>query len=153
MTEPKADVALLTPVPEEHLQSGLETCTIEGFVAFGTDASMVLSELKYLVDQEHPADILFYASHTSQEGVRYATYRARFVDFDGAVGGRAKAAWAKYRPATTATDGDFTGFYLVRDFRLLASPIPISSLQKRGNKGKFKSSFHPEGPIIIDTPF
>jgi hypothetical protein len=149
--ESNADVALLAPVPEEHLQSGLERCRAEGFVAFGTDTAMVLSELKLLVDQEHPADILFYASRMS--GVLTATFRARFVDYEGAVSGKAKPGWAKYRPVSTGTDTNFSSFYLVREFRLLERPIAIASLNKRGNKGKFKSNFRPHGPIIIDTPF
>src|SRR4051794_7362256 len=121
MEVPKADA----PVPEEHLQSGLETYRAEGFVAFGTEKAMVLLELKQLVDQEHPADVLFYASPASNAGARMATYRARFVDYDGAVGGKAKPGWVKYRPESTATDTGFNGFYLVREFRLLEKPMPI----------------------------
>jgi hypothetical protein len=151
MGEPKADVALLAPVPEEHLLSGLEQCRAEGFVAFGTDAGMVFSELKQLVDQGHPADILFYASRISNS--RLATFRGRFVDYDGAVGGKSKPSWAKYRPASTSNDTSWSSFYLVREIHLLEIPLPIASLKKRGNKGKFKSTFVPLGPIIIDTPF
>jgi hypothetical protein len=151
MEEPKADVALLAPVPEEHLLSGLGRCRAEGFVAFGTDAGMVFSELKLLVDQEHPADILFYASRTSNSGL--VTFRGRFIDYDGAVSGKAKPGWAKYRPASTDKDTNWSSFYLVREMHLLEKPLPIASLRKRGNKGKFKSTFIPLGPIIIDTPF
>ena len=153
MTEPTADVALLTPVPYEHLVSGLQTCSREGFVSYGTDAAMVLAELMSLIDPDHPADILIYASHTSGGGPPRATFRARFVSFDGAIGGRVKAAWAGYRPETTATDGSWTGFYLVRDLRELELPVPISALRKQGNKGKLSKTFVPQGPIIIDTPF
>jgi hypothetical protein len=153
MEEPKADVALLAPVPEEHLLSGLEQCRAEGFVAFGTDAGMVLSELKQLVDREHPADILFYASRMSNSGFPKATFRGRFVDYEGAVGGKAKPSWAKYRPVSTGKDTNWSSFYLMREIHLLEIPIPIASLKKRGNKGKFKSTFIPLGPIIIDTPF
>jgi hypothetical protein len=153
MDEPNADVALLAPVPEEHLESGLKQCQAAGFVAFGTDSSMVLSELKQLVDQEHTADVLFYASQTSNSGSPKATFRARFVDYEGAVSGKAKPNWAKYRPESTVNDTIWSSFYLVRDIRLLEIPIPIASLKKRGDKGKFKSTFAPRGPIIIDTPF
>jgi hypothetical protein len=151
MEEPKADVALLAPVPEEHLQSGLVQCRTEGFVAFGSDAAMIFLELKQLVDQEHPADILFYASRASNSGL--VTFRGRFVDYDGAEGGKAKPSWAKYRPVSTGSDTSWSSFYLVREIHLLEKPLPIASLRKRGNKGKFKSNFIPLGPIIIDTPF
>lgn len=153
MTELTADVALLTPVPYEHLVSGQETCSRTGFVAYGTDAVMVMSELKSLVDADHPAGVLIYASHTTDGGPPRATFRARFVSFDGAIGGRAKPAWAGYRPKTTATDGNWTSFYLISELHELERPLPIGALQKRGNKGKFSKTFVPQGPIIIDTPF
>jgi hypothetical protein len=113
MDQLTADVALLTPVPEHHLLSGLHQCEDTGFVAFGSDAGMVLSELKQLVDADHPADILFYASESASVGPPQATFRGRFVDYDGAVGGKAKAAWQKHRPPSTATDGPWMSFYLV----------------------------------------
>lgn len=153
MDDPTADVALLTPVPAQHLTSGLDVCEATGFVAFGTDSGLVLSELKQVVDTEHPADILFYASETAHAGQPVATYRGRFVGYDGAVGGKAKSGWAKHRPPTTATDGAWLSFYLVSDLRRLEVPVPLSALTKRGNKGKFAKNFIPLGPVIIDTPF
>lgn len=151
--EPKADVALLTPVPEMHLNAGLGVCAATGFVVFGSDAGMTLSELRQLVDPEHAADILFYGSHTHNGGPPAATFRGRFVDYDGAVAGKAKASWTKHRPPTTETDGPWLSFYLVSGLHKLETPVPISSLTKRGNKGKLAKNFVPEGPLIIDTPF
>jgi hypothetical protein len=153
MQKPKADVALLAPVPKEHLLSGLEQCRAEGFVAFGTDAGMVLAEFKHLVDNEHSADILFYASHASTSGLPQATFRGRFVDYEGAVGGKAKSGWAKYRPVSTGGDTNWSGFYLVREIYPLEITIPIASLRKRGKKGEFKSTFFPPGRVIRGTPF
>ena len=153
MEYPKADVALLTSVPEEHLLSGLERCQKDGFVAYGTNAAMVLSELKQLVDADHRADILFYASHSAHPSAPIATHRAQFVDYDGAVSGGVKPAWRRYRPASTGSDTGWGGFYLVSDLRCLETPILIANLKKRENKGKFKKSFVPLGPILIDTPF
>lgn len=153
MVDPTADVALLTPVPQQHLESGLQRCADTGFVAFGTDSGMVLSEFRMAVDADHPADILFYASETPKVGAPSATYRGRFAGFDGAVAGRAKKAWAQHRPPTTEHDGAWQSFYLVSDLRKLETAIPLTTLTKHGNKGKLAKAFVPLGPMIIDTPF
>jgi len=139
---------------EKHLVSGLTCCAKSGFVAFGTDAGMVLTAFRNHVGDKHVADILFYASHTSHGGgPPSATYRARFVCYDGAASGRAKPSWAKYRPDTTANDQKWLSFYSVSNLRLLDRPIILSSLTKLNNRGRLARNFIPIGPIIIDTPF
>jgi hypothetical protein len=153
MGEPTADVALLTPVPSQHLESGLSVCTETGFVAFGTGSGMVLSEFRLAVDKGHPADTLFYASESSRVGPAAATYRGRFAGYDGAVSGRAKKHWANHRPPTTEHDGAWQSFYLVSDLRKLDTPIVLTTLTKLGAAGKLSKAFIPLGPLIIDTPF
>jgi hypothetical protein len=154
MSEPTADIALLTPVPEVHLQEGLKTCETTGFVAFGTEAGMVLSELRLNVSSGHQADILFYASHPKQVGgAKVVTYRGRFAGYEGSPEAK-KKGWDKYRPATTETDGKWPSFYLVSDLQKLENPISIASLPKRNGHGKkLASNFIPIGPTLIDTPF
>lgn len=153
MVDPTADVALLTPVPQQHLESGLKRCAETGFVAFGTDSGMVLSKFRIAIDADHPADILFYASETSKAGPPSATYRGRFAGYDGAIAGRAKKAWAQHRPPTTEHDGAWQSFYLVSDLQKLEIAIPLSSLTKHGKKGKLAKAFVPLGPLIIETPY
>ena len=153
MIELTADVALLTPVPEIHLLSGVAVCAATGFAAFGTDSGMVLSEIRSLVDDEHPADILFYPSESSRSGPPAATHRGRFAGYDGSISGKAKAAWADYRPPTTANDGTWQSFYLVSELRALDRPILLSALSKQATKGKLAKTFIPLGPLIIQTPF
>lgn len=153
MSEPTADVALLTPVPEMHLLSGLAVCAANGFAAFGTDSGMVLSEFRSLVDDEHPADILFYPSESTRSGPPVATHRGRFAGYDGSVSGKAKPAWANHRPPTTVNDGAWQSFYLVSELRELDPPILLSTLNKQATKGKLAKTFIPLGPLIIETPF
>lgn len=153
MGEPTADIALLTPVPAQHLESGMKVCTETGFVAFGTDSGMVLSEFRLAVDEAQPADILFYASESSRLGPAAATYRGRFAGYDGAVSGRAKRDWAKHRPPTTEHDGAWQSFYLVSDLRKLDAPIVLTTLTKHGSAGKLSKTFIPLGPLIVDTLF
>jgi len=153
MTEPTADVCLLTPVPLVHLQSGAAMSTAEELVVFGTDAWQVLRELQQEIDPQHPADVLFYASEDPAPGSPKATYRARFVEYREAKGGKPGKDWKPYRPPSTQNDGAFAGFYAVRGLHRLSSPVEIRKLPKRGGKGVLAHGFVPKGPLIIDTPF
>lgn len=153
LDEPDADVALLTPVPAQHLASGLEVCAALGRVTFGTDAGMALATFSHTVGDSH-ADILFYASENPISGTPKATYRGRFVEYVGALAnGKAPSSCAQFRPPTTANDGPWQSFYVVRDLRRLDTPVELNKLSKRDAKGKLKANFIPQGPVVIDTPF
>jgi hypothetical protein len=153
MNEPLADVALLAPVHEQHLISGLETTDATGVVAFGTNAALTLLEFRSLVDEAHQADILFYASHSQKGGPPCATYRGRFAGYDGADMGKAKIAWLKHRPPSTDSDTGWSGFYLVWDLQRIERPVLIAALKKYSGRAKLAKTFVPIGPLIIDTPF
>ena len=153
MNEPLADVALLAPVHEQHLISGLETSDATGFVAFGTNAALTFLEFRSLVDEAHQADILFYASHSQKGGPPCAAYRGRFAGYDGADMGKAKIAWLKHRPPSTDSDTGWSGFYLVRNLQRIEQPVLIAALKKCGGRAKLAKTFVPIGPLIIDTPF
>jgi hypothetical protein len=153
MAEPDADVALLAPVPEEHLISGLAVCADHGAAAFGSDSVMVLSEFAHLV-RDSAADVLFYASQTEISNIPAATYRARFAKYVGALSnGKAPASCSDFRPPTTSTDGPWQSFYVVSELRKLVEPIPLSALSKRNVRAKLKANFKPLGPLIVATPF
>lgn len=152
--EPNADVALLTPVPEEHLISGLTVCTELGFVTYGTDAGLSLAEFSYRVGKDSKGDILFYASGSAVSGFPKATYRGRFVRYEGALAtGKANLSCATYRPPTTSNDGAWQGFYVVSNLRKLDEPVELHRLSKLDASGKLAKNFIPLGPTIIDTPF
>ena len=153
MEEPTADFALLTPVPHEHLQSGLAVCAVHGRVTYGTDSGMVLSEFAHAVGADSTVDILFYASEAPISGVPKATFRGRFVEYVGAKNGKAPGMAATYRPLTTANDGAWQSFYIVSDLRELTEPIELTTLTKRNSKSKLKANFIPIGPLVIETPF
>ena len=57
-------VALLTPVPVEHLLDGVEVCRREGKVAFGSQAFETFTRLD---DEAGPGTlVLIYASHSGE---------------------------------------------------------------------------------------
>lgn len=154
MDEPNADVALLTPVPTEHLVSGVSVCAEHGFVTYGTNAGMVLAEFSHHVGGDSTADVLLYASGEPVSGVPKATYRARFVRYEGALAnGKAGPSSSAYRPPSTVPDGAWQGFYVVSDLRRLNAAVELQTLSKLDAKGKLAKNFIPLGPIIIDTPF
>jgi hypothetical protein len=153
MAEPDADVALLTPVPEEHLISGFDVCANLGSVAFGSDSVMVLSEYAHLV-VDSTAYVLFYASHSTASTTPAATYRARFVKYVGALAtGKAPPSCCDVRPPSTVTDGPWQSFYVVNNLCKLDEPIPLTKLSKANVKTKLKANFVPLGPLIVATPF
>ena len=62
MTISAKNVALLAPVPEEHLLDGVNVIHVEGRVAFGSRAWEVFRELDALRKGD-PVDVYIYASH------------------------------------------------------------------------------------------
>ena len=152
--EPDADVALLTPVPQQHLASGIEVCAALGRVTFGTDAGMALATFSHLVGKDSHADILFYASENPVSGTPKATYRGRFVQYVGALAnGKASPSCAAFLPPTIANDGPWQSFYVVSDLRRLETPVALKKLSKLDAKGTLRANFIPLGPVVIDTPF
>ncbi len=152
MSEPTSDLCLLTPVPLQHLESGMARCETTGLVVYGTESGMVLSEFNAAAEN-HSADVLFYASEDTASGPPVAKYRGRFEGYRGARVGKADKDWIAHRPRTTETDGPWSSFYAVSNLRKLEAAIPLAALSKRDAKGNLAKDFYPLGPIIIDTPF
>jgi hypothetical protein len=151
-----AHVALLAPVPLEHLQSGRETCQTQGKVAFGSRAFEALHKLTELADGA-PADVLIYASDAHQPGPPNVTWRARFVRWVEAKAG-AHPQGMQYRPPTTAHySGDNYGhwyvFWEVSDLRELPPDehILISELKAVDKNGKLAKNFIPLGPTVVEA--
>lgn len=152
MSERPSDIALLTPVPLQHLESGLAKCRQTGLVVYGTEATIVLSDFAKSVEDGSSADIFFYASEGRAVGPPVVTYRGRFEDYRGARAGRADKEWSRHRPDSTSSDGAWQSFYAVSDLRKLEEPIPISQFSKRNTATTLSRTFYPRGPIIIDAP-
>lgn len=152
MTESFSHIALLAPVHAHHLESAAKLSS--GRAAFGSDSSLVLSELA-LAAQEAACLVLFYPSHGAA-GPPQVTWKARFVRYVGAKGGKHPDGDA-YRPESTRDDGAWTGFYEVTGLEKLDRPRLISSLTTASvmdtKKGKKLSpTFVPHGPILIENP-
>jgi hypothetical protein len=144
--------ALLAPVPEEHLISGLEAIAAQldsddlpaghlPKVAFGSMGFEVLAEAEKLREGK-PVEVLIYASHAKGEQPLkpQATWRGLYV---GSI----------FRPQTTATDKlNWAVFWEIQELERLKAPIPIGNLTGRNKKTTYPSRFIPEGPVLIESP-
>lgn len=151
MNQP-SEVALLTPVPLEHLVSGEAVSRREGRVAYGSESGMILSELAAAATDAE-CMVVFYASHAVPDGPPRISWRGRFVGLTGAKSGR-HPDHDRLRPPSTDSDGDWLVFYEVADLQRLEpdDQIPLQSLKTP--KGKTLSkAFIPQGPTLIENPF
>lgn len=156
MTVLSTHVALLAPVPLEHLQSAVDVCAKEGKVAFGSRAFEALDRLRTEAG-DAPCDVLIYASDGKASGPPKVTWRARYERFVEAKVGRHPEGM-KYRPPTTANySGDNHGhwyiFWEVSDLWELSDSdqIEISKLNAISSKKKLAKTFIPIGPIIVQA--
>ena len=156
MTDLPAHVALLAPVPLEHLISGAGVCAKERKVAFGSRAFEPFAKLRDLADGA-PCDVLIYASDAHLPGPPKVTWKARYVRFvEAKAGGHPDGM--KFRPPTTVNHnadnhGHWFIFWEVSDLQQLptSEQVEIAKLKSIENKGKLAKSFIPRGPIVIEA--
>jgi hypothetical protein len=149
MSELPAHVALLAPVPLQHLHSGVATCQQEGKVAFGSNAFDALHKLTEDA-QGAPCDVFFYASDACTPGPPKVTWKGRYLRWVHAKAGRYPNG-EKYRPATTESDTKWALFWEVSDLRELPAPehIPVGNLEAIGKSSKLPPHFVPIGPLVV----
>jgi hypothetical protein len=150
-------IALLAPVPLEHLEDGAEVCAQRGKVAFGSRAFLLFVELDQL-RQGQPVDVYLYASHAHEDGSIRVTWTGRYIGYVMGVGG-AHPQGEKYRPPSTFkyesdNKGHWAIFWEVTDLRRLPKEDELLVQHMRGwkHKTKYSKFFVPEGPLIIERP-
>lgn len=156
MTEELSSVSILAPIPEEHLISGLDCCTAEKSVSFGSRAFEVFRKIDDLLCG-NSCEVLIYSSwsRTPLPGPAKATWVASYVGHaearhDGSPppGLARPSSTAKYRGDNT---GHWAVYWTVTDLRRIAKNewVSVSSLRGLNTKRNFLTTFHPERPIII----
>lgn len=151
------DVALLAPVPLEHLKDGAIVCEKEGRVAFGSRAWEVfrkLDELRY----DLPVDVYIYASHSEGPLRLEVSWHARYIGHVESIGGTHPEGM-KFRPPSTAKyEDDNLGYWAVfweveQLCELsLEERIPTGGFRGLGKHKPYRRNFVPEGPILIEHP-
>lgn len=149
-----SNVALLAPVPLDHLTDGALVAEAQGKVAFGSRAWEVFRRLDGLRNGL-PVDVWIYASHAHEGGAPKVTWHARYVGHVEAVRG-AHPAGAKYRPPSTTDGGEDTAnywaiFWEVQGLRRLAPAevVPVTDFQGLDRRSRYAARFVPEGPLLV----
>jgi hypothetical protein len=148
-------VALLAPVPEEHLISGQETLSKAGKVAFGSKNWELFNKLVELLKGDE-CDVLLYASDAARPlNPPVATWSARFAGFTVAVNGAHKDGM-KYRPTSTTkypldNQGSWAVFWEVTNLRPITPGVKINLLRGFEKPRSYLKNFIPKGPILIQT--
>lgn len=156
--------ALLAPVPEMHLISGLEAIAAQldsdelspdqmPKVAFGSMDFELFAEAEKLRGGK-AIEVLIYASHAKgdQPLNPEVTWRGLYVGYVGSWRGRYPGK-AIHRPKSTATDSPtWAVFWEVQDLERLKTPIPIGKLRGKNKKTNYQARFIPEGPVLIEYP-
>lgn len=156
--------ALLAPVPEIHLLSGLEALSAQldseelppdhqPKVAFGSMDFELFGEVETLRAGK-AIDVFIYASQAKGEQPLNpeVTWRGVYVGYIGSRRGRYPGK-SIYRPKSTATDSpNWAVFWELQTLEPLKQPIPIGKLRGKNKKTAYSSRFLPEGPVIIEYP-
>jgi hypothetical protein len=152
-----AHFAILAPVPEEHLVSGLQTIAAEGKVAFGTRKWELFRKIDGMRDGARVA-VLIYPSHLDGEG-KGTFVVSWFGWYAGSVEGvkGAHPDGMKYRPASTAAyqldnQGSWATFWHVNGLRQLPAAKRLSIGRIEGYKGGWRKNAPPRGPELVTLP-
>lgn len=148
------DVALLAPVPLEHLEDGIDVCRNEGRVAFGSRAWEVFRKLDQLRNGL-PVDVYIYASHDPVVRRFVVSWKGTYIGHVESIEG-AHPEGMRFRPPSTGkypedNQGYWAVFWELEDLRRLDEDQQIPTgrfwgLEKRKSYGR---NFVPEGPILI----
>lgn len=152
-----AHIALLAPVPLEHLVAGKKKADEVGRVAFGSGAWEVFRKLDAL-RKGMPVDVYIYASDDADGRNSEVSWRARYIcHVEGEMG--AHPDGMLYRPeSTTKYPGDNRGhwavFWEVENLRRLAKDqrMPLADLTGFEKEKAYGRGFAPRGPLLIEHP-
>lgn len=149
--------SLLTPVPLEHLRSGVDVCLEQGKVAFGSRAWEVFRELDA---KRHgsPVDVFIYASSDQNSISIEVSWRGRYIGHVESKGG-AHPDGLRFRPLSTQKNssdnkGHWAVFWELDQLRELSQEerVPIKDFIGYSSGKKYKKGFIPEGPLIVVSP-
>jgi hypothetical protein len=156
--------AILAPVPEMHLISGLEAIAVQldasdllpghlPKVAFGSMEFELFSQVEKLRDGK-AIEVFIYASHAKGDQPLNPEVRWHGL-YIGYVGSRRGhyPSQSMYRPQSAATDRPtWAIFWEVQELEQLKKPILIGSLRGKSKKANYQARFIPEGPVLIEYP-
>ena len=151
------EVALLAPVPLEHLIDGQAVCDQQGKVAFGSRAWEIFRKLDELRDGQ-PVDVYIYASHAPGRPSFKVSWKGIYLGHVEGIHG-AHPQGMLFRPPSTAqyeddNFGHWAVFWEVAQLRKLAPEehIPTGRFYGWDKRRLYEKNFIPEGPILVHQP-
>ena len=151
-------VALLAPVPMEHLMDGTKTTMTMGKVAFGSGAYDVFLKLEE-ERGDKPVDVYIYESYGKGAYDFRVSWHGRYLGYTGAVNG-AHPDGMKFRPASTAKyagdneGGDWLLFWEVDHLEEIpeSERMHVGEFVPYGKKKPYGNCFAPRGPMLVNRP-
>lgn len=146
-------IALLAPVPEEHLVSGLAKCRAEGKVAFGSRLWELFRDLDDARDGL-AVEAYLYASRSQKLGPPKVRWHGIYIGHVEVRGG-AHPDGAKYIPESANSDrrDHWAVFWEVTGLSQLEKSecVPMNHFVGLKTRAKYKSSFVPERPLLVEA--
>ena len=151
-------IALLAPIPKEHIESAPTKLQKVNRVAFGSRNWDVFFKL----DQERdgkPVDVYIYESYGSGQYDFRVSWHARYLQNVAAING-AHPDKMVYRPDSTAKypgdneGGDWLLFWELDSLQEIAEVdrVHVGAFTPFGKKKPYGNSFVPRGPMLIMHP-
>jgi len=150
-------LALLAPVPEEHLQDGLNVCATRGKVAFGSGKFDLFNKIDTSgLDQDLPV-LIYPSASQNPESLKYkVSWIGTYAGFVNSRMGRHPDGM-KFRPPSTKkypldNSGHWAIFWHVKDLKTLQVNQQrfISDFGKV--KGGWRKNAPPRGPELVSLP-
>ncbi len=150
------DLAILAPVPYEHLVSGEGVCAAEGKVAFGSMKWEFFRELDLRAAGEK-VPVYLYASWAEGSARPHVTWRAWYIGHvEGSGAGHPDGM--RFRPPTTGkypTDNsEWAIYWEVEGLAPLsgAERIEMDAFVGYDTGKRFARHLVPEGPMLVREP-
>lgn len=151
-------IALLAPIPKEHLDTGKKTVLVNGKVAFGSRAYDVFVTLEQECGDK-PVEVYIYESEGDGVYDFRVSWHARYLRYVGAVNG-AHPEGTTFRPASTAKyagdneGGDWLLFWEVDHLEEIpeSERMHVGKFVPYGKKKPYGNSFAPRGPMLVNRP-
>jgi hypothetical protein len=151
------EVALLVPVPLEHLIDGIAVCDRQGKAAFGSRAREIFRQLDKLRNGQ-PVEVYIYASHAPGRSSFKVSWRGIYLGYVEGIHG-AHPQGMQFRPPSTAkyeddNQGHQAVFWEVAQLWELATQeyIPTCRFYGWDKREFFEKNFIPKGPILVHHP-
>lgn len=153
------DIAILAPLPESHLVSGVDTLIAQQdlaqenpTIAYGSMAFETFSKVDAL-RQGKPVAVFLYASHLAENPLNpEITWQGWYVSHSHSRRGRF-AGEARRRPEATKADTErWAVYWEMNELGPMKKSLAMDSIHELGKKKPLGKRFLPKEAMLIDYP-